>query len=200
MHLLFSSFGFRSPLVQEKLQKVLSKEWVKEQTCLVIPYAGFNPQTTFERETEGLVAFGFSRENIVFVKGQHDFQTHFPGVIYVPGGNPFGLLKAVRELHLAHPIKQAVEQGQTLYIGVSAGAYLAAPGMEYVTRLEDNNELEGQDLTALGLIPTGIVCHFDHYSHFHKKECQQTAGHPVLTLKDDQVLVFQNNTWNYVGE
>ena len=67
--LLFSSFGFNSTVLREKFAKVIPQdESLQEKTCLVIPYAGFDAEKTFEREKQGLIDFGFNPNKVVFVK------------------------------------------------------------------------------------------------------------------------------------
>ena len=51
LKMIFSSFGFNSPILSEKFAKVIPQdESLQEKTCFVIPYAGFNTDKTFERE------------------------------------------------------------------------------------------------------------------------------------------------------
>ena len=87
--LIFSSFGFNKPIPAEKFALVIDREQVKDKTCFVLPYAGFNVEKTFEREKAGLVNFGFSPENVLMLEREEQILEKAPDYLYVPGGDPF---------------------------------------------------------------------------------------------------------------
>lgn len=199
--ILLSSFGLNAPIMREKFAKVITQdESLHEKTCLVIPYAGFDAEKTFEKEKQGLVNFGFDPDKIVFVRSRFDIAHCFPDYIYVPGGDPFKLLNAVREIEILHDIVECVRDKRTVYIGVSAGADIATKSIEYVMQLEDNNVIKDKLFGALGLIDKSILCHYDHYSYSTLKVCEEVSGRTVMTIKDDQLLMFEDGNWSYVGE
>ena len=201
LKMIFSSFGFNSPVSREKFAKVIPQdEKLQEKTCLVIPYAGFDVEKTFEREQEGLVNFGFDSDKVVFVRSHSDIAHCFPDYIYVPGGDPFKLLNSIREKELLHDITECVRDKGAVYIGVSAGADIATESIEYVMQLEDNNVIRDKRFGALGLINESILCHYDHYSYSTLKACEEISGRSVMTINDDQLLMFENGKWSYVGE
>jgi len=198
--MLFSSFGFNSPIVRDKFAKAIPvDEALPKKTCLIIPYAGFHAQHTGERETQGLVDFGFARDRILVSSDDDRWPVEAPDVIYVPGGDPFKLLRAVREKDLVSKIRESVLGRHAVYIGVSAGAYIAAESIRYVMRLEDNNEIT-DGFGALGLVPDNILCHYDHYGYPMLKECEEVGEKPIRTINDDQLLMFRNRRWQYIGE
>ena len=201
LKMLFSSFGFNSPVLSEKFAKVIPQDdSLHEKTCLVIPYAGFDTEKTFEREKQGLVNFGFNPNKIVFVRSRFDIAHCFPDYIYVPGGDPFKLLNAIRENEILHDITECVRDKRVVYIGVSAGADIATESIEYVMQLEDNNVIKDTRFSSLGLITESILCHYDHYSYSILKACEEVSGRSVMTIKDDQLLMFEDGKWSYVGE
>ena len=201
LKLIFSSFGFNSPVLKEKFAKVISQdESLQVKTCLVIPYAGFDEEKTFEREKQGLVNFGFNPDKIVFVKSRFDIVHCFPDYIYVPGGDPFKLLNAVRENEILYDIAECVRDKRAVYIGVSAGADIATESIEYVMQLEDNNVIKDKRFGSLGLIAESMLCHYDHYSYSTLKACEEVSGKTVMTIKDDELLMFEDGNWSYVGE
>lgn len=83
---------------------------------------------------------------------------------------------------------------------MSAGAYLATNNIEYITQDEDNNLLNNDCLVAFGLVPTNILCHYDHYSYLTLKVCEEVSGRKCMTIKDDQLLMYENQKWLYIGE
>lgn len=199
--LLFSSFGLNSTVLREKFAKVIPQdESLQEKTCIVIPYAGFDAEKTFEREKQGLIDFGFNPNKVVFVKSNFDIAHCIPDYIYVPGGDPFKLLNIIREKGLFDDIVKCVIDKRAVYIGVSAGADIATENIEYVMQLEDNNVVRDKRFGALGLITESILCHYDHYSYSTLKACQEVSNRSVVTVNDDQLLMFENGKWSYVGE
>ena len=162
--MIFSSFGFRSPIISEKYANVIPQDKsIKEKTCLIIPFAGFNFERTAELEKEGLVNFGFAPDNVIaFSDDVLSAPMFIFDYIYVPGGDPFKLLSEIKKRSLRSEIRHRVLTYKTAYIGVSSGAYVASNNIEYVKQLEDDNWGEN-DYEALGLVPNPIICHKDHY-------------------------------------
>jgi len=197
--LLFSSYGVNSAMVREKLAKVISQDgslW--DKTCLVIPYAGYDVEKTFEREKQGLIAFGFDPEKIQFARERMDIAVGFPDYIYVPGGDPFKLLKTMREREMLRYLAECVKSRRAIYIGVSAGAYIASQSIHYVLQLEDNNVITDGCFDALGLISESVLCHYDHYTYATLKTCQEVTRSEVVAMNDDQLLMYKNGEWSYI--
>ena len=199
VEMIFSSFGFRSPIMREKFAKIIPQNrTLKDKTCLIIPFAGFDIEKTFELEKQGLVDFGFNEKKILSVH-DHSFTTCFfvPDYIYVPGGDPFKLLSEIKKRTLRSEIRHRVLTYKTVYIGVSAGAYVASPNIEYVKQLEDDNYGENE-YNALGLVTSLIICHADHYSFSQIQYCEEISQTKPILVKDDQVVYFKNDKWSYV--
>lgn len=198
--MLFSSFGFCSPVLRDRFAQVIAQdEQLRQKTCLVMPYAGFDADSTFAREREGLMEFGFDGQKIVYVRSPEDVIGNPADYIYVPGGDPFRLLQAVNERGLRDAVVRAVRDTGAVYIGVSAGAYLATPHIGYVMQLEDNNVADG-GLDALCLVPDSLICHSDHYSFATLRACQEAGNRPVRTIGDVQLLLYENGVWSYIGD
>ena len=195
--MLFSSFGFRSPVMREKYAKVIKQdETLQKKSCLIIPFAGFNVERTFDAEKDGLIEFGFDSSMISVLDKDH-MPFYAPDYIYVPGGDPFKLLSSIREYALKSEVRLRVLTNKTFYIGVSAGAYVACHDIEYVKQLEDDNVLQ-EDYSALGLIKKCIVCHSDHYSYSQIKSCESVSGIEAITIRDDQLVYYQEGKWDYL--
>lgn len=120
-----------------------------------------------------------------------------PDYIYIPGGDPFKLLSKIKENVLKSEIRLRVLTYKTVYIGVSAGAYVACPDIEYVKQLEDDNVIH-EDYSALGLVQSSIVCHSDHYSYSQINSCESVFGRIVISIRDDQLVYYQNGKVEYI--
>ena len=82
----------------------------------------------------------------------------------------------------------------TTFIGVSAGAYIAASNIGYVENLEDNNYSD-EDLTAINSISENIICHYDHYSYEQYNACTKNGNKFVIVINDSDLTVLRNGKW-----
>jgi|GEM_PF-348366 len=197
--LILSSFGFNSPVMREKFAQVIRRtSQLKHKKCLIVPWAGYDALKTFEREKSSLVEFGFAPDLIKLAKDKNDFLLFRPDYIYVTGGDPFKLLTTVRELGINSSIVDCVTNKNSVYIGVSAGADIASDNIEYVTLLEDNNYINTNDFKALGLISKTPLCHCDRRSPSLIKKCEEISTNPVVTIRDDELLVYKDGVFKYI--
>ena len=199
LRMLFASYGFNSPIMREKFSRIITQDdSLQEKTCLIIPYAGFNSTNTFEREKQGLIEFGFNPDKIKLAENQFDISASIPDYIYIPGGDPFKLLHTLNSLDMLHEIKECVREKRAVYIGISAGAYLASQSIRYVMQLEDNNDINDGLFGSLGLVSECLVCHYDHYSYATLKACEEISGSVSMAIKDDQLLMWEDEKWSYI--
>jgi len=185
MTLFLSSFGFNSPIIAEKMEAQLNPT---EKRVLVLPFAGFHVENTFLREKNGLLRFGFAEENIFFCDAVRLSETEAADCIYVPGGNPFKLLKYITDHRMAAKLRRLVANG-TIYIGASAGAELSTPDIHYVAALEENNDCS-ENYEALGLCRDIVIPHSDQRSYADYECCKATAAeeHRLLLIRNDQLI------------
>lgn len=185
--LVFSSFGFRSPIVRSKLNGVLD---FCEKSVLIVPFAAFSIDFCITHEKNGLVRFGFDEDNIFCCEGPSSFDREYD-YIYVPGGDTFKLLKTLQDMNLLCHIRRAVDNG-SIYIGVSAGAELATCNLEYVKNLEDDN-FSIQDFGGLSLVDEMIIPHSDQRYIFDKIHCMMTSDkgdRRLMEIPNDGVVIF----------
>lgn len=127
-------------------------------------------------------------------EGRFDIAHCFPDYIYVLGGDSFKLLNTIRENEILHDITECVKDKCAVYIGVSAGTDIATESIEYVMQLEDNNVIKDKRFGALGLIAENILCHYDNYSYSTLKACEQVSSSSVMTINNDQLLLFEDRS------
>lgn len=73
--------------------------------------------------------------------------------IYAKGGNSFYLLNAMRKSGFDKLINKLLDKG-VIYIGESAGAYVACPTIEMAHWKHQDRDIVGlNDLTGLGIVP-----------------------------------------------
>ncbi|EKE19307.1 MAG: Peptidase, S51 family [uncultured bacterium] len=120
--------------------------------------------------------------------------------VYVDGGNTFYLLKAVRESGFDKIITKLLEKG-VVYVGASAGSYIACPTIEMATWKPKQKDRFGvTDFSALNLVPLLITAHYVPEMEAVLKDEISNAKYPTRILKDGQGILVENENYKFVGE
>lgn len=119
-------------------------------------------------------------------------------VIQLSGGNPFYLLKVVREVGFANILKDYLAKG-VIYIGCSAGAYLMCPTVEVGAWKVDRNRHGVTDFTALNYLPFLIKCHYHDGIKDQVEEKIKDLKYPLKILRDDQALLIEGGNYSVIG-
>jgi len=121
-------------------------------------------------------------------------------VIYVNGGNSFYLLYHVRRSGFDKVVKKLINKGK-IYVGVSAGSYIACPSIEAATwKHQDRNRFGIKDLSALNLVSFLITAHFtENYRRIVEREAKKTK-YPIIALNDKQAILIKNKEFTIVGK
>jgi len=190
--LILSSSGFSTTQVRLKIGEIIED---KSKNMLIIPLASTLGMETAERERNCAAMLGFKKENIyIFDESKPDELLGMTfGYIVVLGGNTLRLLKKIREYHLDDFIKEQVSNG-AVYLGFSAGAYLACNDIEYVKYFDPNDGFITDDnFHALGLTDKYVLCHFDYRGEKEIQLCRLHIGDEpeLITINNDQLIVLQ---------
>src|SRR3989338_6238623 len=120
-------------------------------------------------------------------------------IIYVQGGNTFWLLKHVRSSGFDKIIKELLDQG-VIYIGVSAGSYIACPTIEMSLWKKEQPEVFGlTDFTGMTLVPFLMSVHYKpEYAEILKPHIIKSK-YPVKVLTDQQAILIKDNSYQLVG-
>lgn len=190
--LILSSSGFSTTQVRLKIGEIIED---KTKNMLIIPLASALGMETAERERNCAAMLGFKKDSIyIFDESKPDELLGMTfGYIAVLGGNTLRLLKKIREYHLDDFIKEQVSNG-AVYLGFSAGAYLACDDIEYVKHFDINDGFITDDnFHALGLTDKYVLCHFDYRGEKEIKLCRLHIGDEpeLITINNDQLIVLQ---------
>ena len=119
-------------------------------------------------------------------------------IVMVEGGNTFYLLKAVRESGFIDIIKDLLARG-VVYIGSSAGSYIACPSIVLATWSDDFDNCGITDYTAMNLVPFFIKAHYtpDEQATMQKKT--KDLPYPTRVLNDDQAIFIRDKEAQLLG-
>ena len=135
-------------------------------------------------------------------KNEQQLQDFFKdkNVVHLEGGNPFYLLKAIRETNFAEILKEILDEGK-VYIGTSAGAYIMCPTID-VSNWHDEtlNRFGVTDFKALNYVPFVLKVHYQDKSHDFIKEKMKALKYPLRILRDGQGILVENGKYTFVGD
>ena len=119
-------------------------------------------------------------------------------VVQVSGGNPFYLLKNVRESGFDVILKELLDKGLA-YVGCSSGSYLMCPTVEVGGWKVSRNRYGVTDFTALGYVPFLLKCHYTEDQKEKIIENMQGLTYPLRVLTDEQCILVDNQTFTFIG-
>lgn len=188
--LILGSNGFYSVAVRQQICELIKD---KSGRMLIISLACDFEEDTGNRERKCATDTGFLKDNIDVLNqnSPEEFLDKRYDYIVVLSGNTFKLLHHVKKYYLDEFIRQQVSDG-AIYLGFSAGAYLACPDIEYVRHFDDNNHITDGEFTALGLTDKYVLCHFDSRGIEEIKMCRTDIGMEpeLITINETELIVL----------
>ena len=183
--------------MQDEILKLLPKSPAKTKLAHIITASNeVNPHPWRDNDKEAMLKLGIQVEDID-VKGKTENELRRilkdKDVIYVQGGSPYYLLKYVKESGFDKVVKDLINKG-VLYIGASAGSYIACPTIEQALwkKPKRNRHELADDEPAMNLVPFLIVA---HYEPKFKKDVEAGIAktkYPVKVLTDSQAILVKN--------
>lgn len=156
-----------------------------------------------DRDKKSMLDTGFQVEDIDIVgKNEEELYRILKNkdIIYVQGGDPYYLLKCVKESGFDHAVKELIAQGK-LYVGVSAGTYIACPTIEQALWKNPKRKKHGlrANETAMGLVPFLITVHYEESMKEKIKKGMKNTSYQARILTDDQAILVKNGKEMFVG-
>lgn len=201
MKLLLTSAGTN---VKEEILKILPKPPSKLKLAHIITASTPEPNKDYViNDKQRMLDLGFDVEDID-IEGKNEAKLrillHDKDIICVQGGNTFHLLKHVRLSGFDKVVKDFINQGK-IYIGISAGSFIACPTIEQaVWKTKASGDFGVTDFTALNLVPFLIFAHFKEEVRGLVEESVKTTHYPVVALYDTQAVLVEVGKWKIVGE
>ena len=199
--LLLTSAGMS---VKEEILKILPKPANQIKLAHIITASKAEKDTSYMMsDKQQMIEAGFQVEDID-IEGKNEVELRDllkdKDIIYVQGGNTFYLLKYVQESGFDKVVKELIEKG-VIYIGVSAGSYIACPTIEMATwKPPDRNIVGLTNLTALNLVAFLITAHYKPEYEPIIKEAVLNSKYPVRILTDDQAILVRSEEVKLVGK
>lgn len=189
--------------VSDNLLKILPKP-PEQMTVVFIPTAADMHEDKWfvDRDMDKLINLGFQIINLSLKDCSVDEvkkTLEKADIIFVGGGNTFYLLEQARKSDATELIPKFVEKG-AIYVGSSAGSYLACPTIEAAGWKHGDRNVNGlKDLTALSMVPFIMSVHYSPEYDDTLKESIRSSRFPVKILTDDQALIVSNDSVELVG-
>ncbi len=112
--------------------------------------------------------------------------------IYVKGGNSFYLLNAIRKSGFDKLVHKLLDNG-VIYIGESAGAYVACPTIEMAHWKHQDRDIVGMnDLTGLHLVPFLVSAHYKDELKSVLTPYVNRTSLEVKLLCDNELIIVEN--------
>lgn len=201
MKLLLTSLGTSNSKIMDELIRLSGKE-PKNSKMLFITTASKpveNVQYMVD-ELKRLYDRGFQiTEYDIFRKSPEELkkQIEVNDIIFVIGGQPFFLLKNVRDTSFDDIIKQLSDD--KVYVGQSAGAYLACPTMEMGLWKKPNRNTFGlTDFTGLGLVDFLIFAHHKEIYQPLIEEKTRDLNYKIYTLIDGEAISIDHGDLKFI--
>ena len=121
-------------------------------------------------------------------------------IIWVNGGNTFFLLDQIRKSGFDQIIDGLLDDDK-IYVGVSAGSYVACPTNEAAKwkHIDDTEIVKLQNLNALNLVDFLIIAHYEDRYEDAVRNGTKTTKYPIVALTDKQAIVVQGKSCMIVG-
>jgi dipeptidase E len=203
--LLLTSAGIKVPIIKNEVLKLLSRPVSRTKLAHIITASKAEENTDYvDKDKKVMEKTGFQVTDIdIEGKGENQLRKILEGqdIIYVQGGSGFYLLKHIRKSGFDRVVKKLLDKG-VIYIGVSAGSYVACPTIEMHTwKGKERNQYGITDMTAMNLVPFLVSVHYNRkkYRKGVKAGAARTE-YPVKVLNDDQAILVKNNKVKLIGK
>ncbi|GAA3115478.1 dipeptidase E [Kribbella aluminosa] len=124
-------------------------------------------------------------------------------LVFVAGGFPLFLLEHAMHSGFARLVVPAVRSGRLDYVGISAGAALAAPDLAYFREpdaaIDPGDPRVTGSTAGLSLVPFLVLAHRNRgRAARHDRQLTEQGAEHFVSIDDDQAVTIDGNTWRLV--
>jgi len=201
MKLLLTSAGTN---VKDEILKILPKPPNELKLAHIITASTPEQNKNYViKDKQRMRDMGFDVEDID-IEGKNEEELrillHDKDIICVQGGNTFYLLKHVKLSGFDKVVKDFINQGK-IYIGISAGSFIACPTIEQAAwKMKSTGSFGVANLVALNLVPFLIFAHFKEEVRGFVEKGVKTTQYPVVALYNTQAVLVEDGKWKIAGE
>lgn len=203
--ILLTSGGIRFQPVADAFVKLLPKKPSETRMAHIMTATKMARHLTYlEQDIAAFKKLGLLYEDIdIEGKTADELRTILKDfdVIYVQGGDPYYLLKYIKLSGFDVVVKELIAAGK-LYVGVSAGSYVACPTLESALWKKPERARHGlaDNEPAMNLVDFLVQV---HYKEDHREVIRNGMSHTrlqVRILTDNQALLVKDGTVTLVGD
>lgn len=204
MKLLLTSAGWEKNIaIGKEFLKLIDKKPSEIKVFFVITPLKYPKKNKYvKRLFRKLKVVNISEKNITFFmldrKVRQDDLKNID-VVFVFGGNTFDYLDRIRKTGLDKLIKTFVKKGG-IYLGLSAGSYVACPTIETATwKHADKNKIGLKNLRGLNFVPFLISAHFEEKLRPIIEQSAKNTKRQVIALTDKQAVLINGESMKIIG-
>lgn len=205
MKLFLTSAGFSNKSIIDVFSELAGKPFNK-LSIVDIPTAANVEEGDKSWLLKGFIQLkelGFSYVDIVDIaavpRSVWEPRLNNADVLLFGGGNTFYLLDWINKSGLRELLPGMLKN--KIYMGISAGSYIACPTIEMATwKHQDRNRAGLTDLTGLNLVPFLVSVHYTPDKKEVIKEGISKTKYPVKILDDNQAILVKDGEYKLVGE
>lgn len=202
--LLLTSAGI-VPEIRDNFLALLTKKPAENKVAFITTaaYGESNNPTWMEKDRELLQSCGIKQIEDLDLKDKTKKELEKilkdKDIIYLNGGNTFYLLYWARKSGFDQVLPNFLGKGG-LYLGVSAGSYIACPTIEQATwKHQDRNRIKITEFTALNLVPFLITAHFEEKYRSIVDQAAKGTQYPIIALTDKQAVLVKGKSIAIIG-
>jgi dipeptidase E len=204
MKLLLTSAGWwKNPEIGKEFLKLVHKKPSEIKILLVTtPTENIERDKYISRQFRQFKKVNIPRQNVTFFQLDRNIkrsELKNINVIFVFGGNTFDYLYRIRKTGLDKIIKSFVKKGG-IYLGLSAGSYVACPTIEAASwKHPDRNVVGLKNLDGLNFVPFLITAHFKKELRLTIEKAAHDTKYQVIALTDKQAILIDGKSKRIIG-
>ncbi|MEN9327973.1 MAG: hypothetical protein RI947_781 [Candidatus Parcubacteria bacterium] len=195
--LFLTSGGLRFKPVADEFLKLIPKKPSEIRMAHIITASKMARHLTYlEEDKEAFKTLGIPYKDIdIEGKTEEELRELLKDfdVIYVQGGDPYYLLKHIKLSGFDTVVKELIVSGK-LYVGASAGSYVACPTLESTVWKKPHRARHDlrDDEPAMHLIPFLLLVHYEEQHKDIVKDGISYAKYPVRILTNNQAFIVRD--------